>query len=106
MKTLVVVTIGLGDVVVDAPEGHRLLEGSHGRPVPPVDHQRPLGGGGDLPRARQEVRPAHPRHPLVGENERDVLARLLEVLQTPEGGFRVPLAHHAVVLPVALVQLT
>ena len=79
--------------------------GPDGRPVPPADQQRPLGGGGDLTRPRQEVRPAHLHHPLVGENERDLLARLLEVPQAPQGRFREPLAHHAVVFPVALVQL-
>ena len=83
-----------------------MVEALYGRPVPPVDQQRPLGGGGDLTRTPQKVRPAHLRHPLVGENERDLLARLPQLLQAPEGRFRGPLAHHAVDLPVALVQLT
>src|SRR5215217_8970881 len=34
VKTLVVVPVGLGDIIVDAPEGHRLEDGPRGRPVP------------------------------------------------------------------------
>jgi len=62
---------GLGDVAVDAPQVDRLDQHVD---VGEGGHDDPHRVGADLSRRLQQIEAGHPRHPLIGDDDRHVLA--------------------------------
>ena len=66
-------TLGLVDVIVDVPQGHRPEDRLLGRTVAPLDQQRPFRGGEELAGPGEELAAGDVRHPLVGEHQGDLV---------------------------------
>jgi hypothetical protein len=91
-------------VVVDQAEGHRPEDGFLGGLVAPCYEERPLGGRIKPSDAAQELRTAHPGHPLVGEHHGHFFVGRLELSQPPHACLRRALTDDAVILAIALAE--
>ena len=67
--------------------------------------QHPLGVGDDVHRLLEEVDAGHAGHPVVGQQQRDLLAAQVQLAQRVERARAVLGAHHAVRLAVAAAQV-
>jgi hypothetical protein len=70
-----------------------------------VDEEQPFGQGVEFVGSREELDALHPRHPLVGQHDGDVLPTRLKIPQPPQGGLCRLLACHEVVCPIAIAEL-
>jgi hypothetical protein len=90
---------GLVQIVLELTEGAALKDRRGGGPVPPCHQQAALRRRMDLVRATEELDPGHFGHPLVRNDERNLLGIGLDAFEVGKSGLRGEVRYDPVIPP-------
>ena len=97
---------GLGQIMLNVTKRHPACDDIQHALVTVVDQQNPFGVRIDGPAARQQLRARHRPHGLIADDQRDLVAIIVQRTQPFQRGRNGGLAHHPIVGVKAALKVT